>query len=43
MLISYENDNQYRIYNFRIEKVYIVKNVKIDKNVDNNNDSDDDF
>jgi hypothetical protein len=44
VLVSYENDNQYRIYDSRTDKVHIVRDVKIDENVDNNNDdSDDDF
>jgi hypothetical protein len=42
--MSYENDNQYRIYDSRTEKIYIVRDVEIDKKFDNNNDdSDDDF
>ncbi len=45
--MSYENDNQYRIYDSRTGKVYIVRDVKIDKKttnqVDSDSGSDDDF
>jgi hypothetical protein len=46
ILVSYENDNQYCIYDSRTEKVHIVRDVKIDEktsNQDIDNDSDDDF
>ncbi len=45
VLVSYENDNQYRIYNSRIDKVHIVRDNKIDESnqVDSDSDSDDDF
>ncbi len=43
VLVGYENDNQYRIYEPRTRKVHIAKDVKIDENVDSNSDSDDDF
>ncbi len=43
--MSYENDDQYRIYDSRIDKVHIIRNVKIDEKTSNqnNDDSDDDF
>ncbi len=43
--MSYENDNQYRIYDSRTDKVYIIRDVKIDEKILNqsNDDSDDDF
>jgi hypothetical protein len=49
ILVSYESENQYRIYNFCTDKVYIVEDVKIDEmmhlraQIDENSDSDDDF
>ncbi len=47
--VSYEDENQYRIYDSRIDKIHIVRNVKFDEmtsrlyQFDENNDSDDDF
>ncbi len=45
--MSYKNDNQYRIYDSQTEIVHIVRNVKINEKttnqVDNDNDSNDDF
>ncbi len=42
--MGYENDNQYRIYDSRTGKIYIVRDIKIDEKIDNNNDdSEDDF
>jgi hypothetical protein len=29
ILVSYENENQYRIYDFRIDKIHVVRDVKI--------------
>ncbi len=45
ILVGYENDNQYRIYDSRTGKVHIVRDVKIDESnkVDSDSDSDDDF
>jgi hypothetical protein len=47
ILVSYESENQYRIYNFRIDKIHVVRNVKIDKMSHSrnqfNSDNDDDF
>jgi hypothetical protein len=49
VLVSYENDNQYRVHNFRIEKTHVVKDVRIDENTlrrnqtNDDNDADDDF
>jgi hypothetical protein len=31
VLVSYENDNQYRIYDPRTDKIHIVRDVKIDE------------
>ncbi len=47
--VDYEEENQYRIYDFRTEKIHIVRNVKFDEitsrhyQSNENNDSDDDF
>jgi hypothetical protein len=44
ILVSYENDNQYRIYDSRTEKAHIVKDVKInEKTLNQDNDLDNDF
>ncbi len=47
ILVSYESENQYRIYDSRIDKIHVVKDVKIDEmfHLRNqfDNDSDDDF
>jgi hypothetical protein len=50
ILVSYESENQYRIYDFRTDKVHIVRDVKIDEmthlraQLDESSDSsDDDF
>jgi hypothetical protein len=31
ILVDYESENQYRIYDFRIDKIHIVRDVKIDE------------
>ncbi len=47
--VSYEDENQYRIYDSRTSKIHIVRDVKFDEltsrryQFDENSDSDDDF
>ncbi len=47
ILVDYESENQYRIYDFRTDKIHVVRDVKIDEMFhirdQFNSDNDDDF